>query len=104
MLSMAGLPSTSAWVSVGPPLSAKVGLRILSNGVFVPLLVALTSDAPGAKPEKAWALVRPSWPNTFCYFLLHSLLTDHQSRMGEKSLVIILYVKISDDLRFGEHT
>ncbi len=48
--SIAGLPATSAWVIVVPPLLARVVLRMLVSAVgVVPLAVALKSFAPGVK-------------------------------------------------------
>lgn len=65
-MSMAGLPETSAWVRVGPPLSARVMLRMLDKAVGVPppSLVALMSVASGVKPANASALVSPLCPKT----------------------------------------
>jgi hypothetical protein len=53
-VSMAGLPATNAWVRVGPPLLASMGLRMLTKAVgALPLEVAVMSVGPGVKLAKA---------------------------------------------------
>ena len=55
MASIAGLPATKACVRVGPPLLAKVVLRIaLSTVGRLPSEVAVMSVEPGVKLSKAW--------------------------------------------------
>src|SRR5580765_467865 len=53
--STAGLPGTSAWVKVDPPLLARIGLRMASIG-----LADTMSALPGLKPRMPEA---PSCPN-----------------------------------------
>ena len=50
---MVGLPKTSAWVLVGPPLLPRVLSRMRSRPVgVVPSEVAVRSVAPGVKPKR----------------------------------------------------
>ena len=59
-VSMAGLPPTKAWVLVGPPLLAKVVLRMLTKAVgSVPLEVAVISVGPGVKPLRPDEPLKP---------------------------------------------
>ena len=53
---MAGLPGTSAWVCVGPPLKASTGLRMLLS--WTPAGGTI-SVGPGVKPYHPGVAVEP---------------------------------------------